>query len=126
MPKPRLRIAFCGSCFTPPLGWMETSSSGKHRRCRLTSLKPRDVCGRQSGNKLRDGAPARRMAPMGCDLAQRQQHEGAVLHAGMGKERRALLDEAVIIEQVEVEGAGRVGLAPLAPEGTFHLMERGQ
>jgi hypothetical protein len=37
----------------------------------------------------------------------------------MGKNGGPLLDPSVIVEDIEIEGAGRIGLAPLAPERTF-------
>ena len=72
---------------------------------------------------LRHRTPAHRMAPARRQFAQRQEHKGATFHPRMRKARRPLLHPAVIIEEVEVERAGRVGRAAAAPETGLHLME---
>ena len=66
------------------------------------------------------------MAPLRCKVTEGQQDETALLHAWMGQNRdfRAFSDEAVIVQEVQIDGPGRVPHPPItcATKLSFNLM----
>ena len=69
------------------------------------------------------------MAPVRGDFRQGGQNEGPVRQPGMRQDQTLLilaLNDVVIGEKVEIEGARGVALRPAAPEARFDGVKRGE
>src|SRR5690349_2229995 len=68
-------------------------------------------------------APRHRVAPVGCDLRQWRQHEVALGNAWMGQLQLIAADEPVIVEKIEIEGAGSPAHAPPPSSLALDIMQ---
>ena len=66
------------------------------------------------------------MPPARGYVPQRFQDEAAAGHLGMGKPHIALLDPTAIVDQVDIQGPGSIGVGTLAPVGSFYRMQKCQ
>jgi len=81
--------------------------------------------GRQSAEQGASGDSQHRMSPVGCDLEQRHEHEGAPMHLGMRQYDATALAPAgrpaeppgAMIQHVDIESPG----SPMAPEAPSRL-----
>ena len=68
------------------------------------------------------------MTPVRRHVAQRQEHEGALMEPWMRQDRRCPgdADAPLIVEKIEIERAGGIGLAPDPPEAGLDAMKKSE
>lgn len=64
------------------------------------------------------------MAPIGRNVRKRNKDKSAVTQARMRQNRRATLDAAIIVDQIEIKRARRVPLRTLTPETFLRRMQK--
>ena len=66
------------------------------------------------------------MPPLGRDLPQRAEHEIPRVHPGMRKNRWPAFNPAFIINDVQVQRAGGIGLAAFTAESSLDVVQQSQ